>query len=62
VPEHVRMHWKVEVSRHTEPGDHLRNPAVVKGEPRSLVKMNGEAGSWSRLSRRSARNSRPDSG
>src|SRR4029077_3815137 len=21
--EHVRMHWKVEASRHTEPGDHL---------------------------------------
>ena len=23
MPEHVRMHWKVEASRHTEPGDHL---------------------------------------
>jgi hypothetical protein len=32
----------------------LRQPAVVKGEPRSDVNTNGDGGSWSRLSRRSA--------
>src|SRR5215467_2935744 len=40
----------------------LRNPAGVNGAPRSDVKINGDAGSCSRLSRRRARSSRPDNG
>ena len=34
-------------------------PAVVKGAPRSEVKTNGDFGSWSRRSCRSARDSSP---
>src|SRR5262249_19892758 len=40
----------------------LRTPAGVNGASRSDVKMNGESGSCSRLSRRRARSSRPDNG
>ena len=40
----------------------LRHPAVVKGEPRSDVNTNGDGGSWSRFSRRSARSSNPLNG
>jgi hypothetical protein len=40
----------------------LRHPAVVKGAPRSDVNTNGDGGSWSRLSRRSARSSTPPNG
>src|SRR5262249_38569488 len=40
----------------------LRKPAAVNGALRSDVKMKGETGSCSRLSRRKARSSRPDRG
>jgi len=38
------------------------NPAVAKGAPRSDVNKNGDLGSCSRCSRRSARNSSPTTG
>ena len=62
VAQHVRMHWEIEVSRDTEPGDHLAESRRREWCTAFGREDNGDAGSCSRLSRRSARNSRPDSG
>ena len=50
VPQHVRVNLDA------------GKPAVVRGEPRSLVNTNGEDGFCSRCSRRSARISSPTIG
>ena len=62
VAQHVRVHWKPNPAATPSRAIILRKPAGVNGAPRSDVKINGDAGSWSRLSRRNARNSRPDNG
>lgn len=51
--EHVGVSLETELGRVAQPGHHLA-PARRSEEPRSDVNTNGDGGSWSRLSRRSA--------
>ena len=54
VTEHVRVRLEPSLAATPSRATILRHPAVVKGEPRSEVNTNGDFGSWSRLSQRSA--------
>ena len=52
--EHVGVGLETELGRVALPGHHLAPARRSEGEPRSDVNTNGDGGSWSRLSRRSA--------
>jgi hypothetical protein len=62
MPEHVRVGLEAKLGHDAQPHHLLRHAAVVNGAPRSDVNTNGDGGSWSRLSRRSARSSTPLNG
>jgi hypothetical protein len=49
MPQHVRMRRKTEFGATPKRATILRQPAVVKDEPRSDVNTKGDAGSWWRL-------------
>jgi hypothetical protein len=59
VTEHVRVRLEPSLAATPSRATILRHPAVVKGEPRSDVNTNGEAGCCSRWRRRKARSSLP---
>ena len=63
MPQHVRMGLEAQpgLDRQRAPPC-LAKPAVVNGEPRSDVNTNGDLGSCSRCSWRSARSSSPTIG
>jgi hypothetical protein len=62
MPEHVRVGLEAKLGHDAQPHHHLAPSRVVNGAPRSDVNTNGDGGSWSRLSRRSARSSTPLNG
>ena len=62
MPQHMRVSLEAEARRLPARSTIRANPAVVNGAPRSQVNTNGDFGSCSRCSLRSARNSSPELG
>ena len=62
VPQHVRVNLEAKPGSLPARSSSRAKPAVVKGEPRSLVNTNGDLGSCSRCNLRRARISSPTTG
>jgi hypothetical protein len=62
MPEHVRVGLEAKLVRDAQPRHHLAPSRRGEGRAALRREQNGDGGSWSRLSRRSARSSTPLNG